>query len=140
MDVAAKLPAKSRNSQIQPLIHSITSFAYNHGLGTAPLSVLLEIVRSPSHLDQTSITTVLKGLYPAGQVSSSLVYNIIASLGVGGSKPSPATQSLLLRWIILVYEVLEERTILTKLYSTLFNLLDVMSIRYYLFPVIAITN
>ena len=129
MDVAARLPAKSRSSQIQPLVNSIASFAYNHGLRTVPLSTLLQIVRHPSRLDQTSVTTVIKALYPAGRVPSTVVCNVVASLGVGGLKPLPPTQSLLLRWIILVYEVLEDTTILTKLYAILFNLLDTISIR-----------
>ena len=131
MDTAARLPARSRSSQVQPLINSIASFAHSHGLGTVPLSTLFELVRRPSYLDQTSIATVIKALYPAGLVPSALVCNVVASLGVGGSKPSPQTQNLLLRWILLVYEVLEDTACISKLYTTLFNLLDTMSIRYY---------
>lgn len=69
-------------------------------------------------------------LYPASKVSSELVCLVVASLGYGKSKPAGPIQSLLLKWIIVVYEMLEVPSILSNLYSVLFNMLDLLSLRY----------
>ena len=90
---------------------------------------MLDILRSPNYLDQGSVTTLIKSLYPADKVTAASICSIVASLGQGEQKPSPITQSLLLQWIVLVYDVLEDITTLQRLYSVLFNLLDMLSIR-----------
>lgn len=53
----------------------------------------------------------------------------MCSLGPSKNKPTPATQALLLRWLLLVYDFLEDRTHLSKLYAVLFNYLDMISLR-----------
>jgi centromere protein I len=111
------------------LIQSICNFAYQNGISTLALVSLVNLITSPDLLDQASRAALIKGLYPAGKVPSDVVCTIVSSLGQGQPKPSPSTQNLLLRWLVLVYEVLEDPATLVKLYNVLFNLLDMISIR-----------
>lgn len=87
------------------------------------------IVTKPHHLDHQSVLRLIQSLYPATQVSSDLVCVVIASLGIGSLKVSTSLQKLLIKWVIMVYEFLEDRSILSSLYGVLFNMLDMPSIR-----------
>ena len=127
--VAANLRARSRSEDVQPLISFVTEHAYEHGLQIIAIFRTLDIVCQSNHLDQSSITTLVKNLYPVDRVPTLAVCKVVCSLGNGEHKPSPATQNLLLRWIILVYEIIEDPSVLAKLYSVVFNLLDTMGIR-----------
>lgn len=82
-----------------------------------------------NHLDQTTTTTLIKNLYPSARVPSKVVARIVCCLGPGKSRPSPATQNLLLRWLILVYDRLEDRAYLSRAYGVLFDNLDMISLR-----------
>lgn len=62
-------------------------------------------------------------------MSSKLVTQVVCCLGPSKNKPTPATQALLLRWLLLVYDFLEDRAHLSKLYAVLFNYLDMISLR-----------
>lgn len=83
----------------------------------------------PNHLDQTTVTTIIKNLYPSKKVSSDIVSKVVCSFGPSKTRPSPATQNLLLRWLILICEDLEDPAYLSKLYSVLFDHLDMISLR-----------
>ena len=95
----------------------------------ASLSRLVDIVTLPSELDQASLGGLVRNLYPASKVPNAIVIKIVGGLGHGRSKPSYSIQSALLKWLVLVYDVLENQRILSQLYSTLFNLLDTVAIR-----------
>lgn len=126
---ASKLPAKLRKVQLQSSVNAICGSAYESGLSDHALRTIIDILTQPNSLDLTSITALVKGLYPVGRVSSDLVCNVVASLGNGSSKPSAPTQNLLLRWVIMIYEVLENPTFISSLYGVLFHMLDMISIR-----------
>jgi centromere protein I len=83
------------------------------------LNRLLEIIVKPNHVDQSTLTSIIKNLYPSAKVPGDIVAKIVCCLGPSKTKPSPATQNSLLRWLILVYEDLEDPTYLPKLYSIL---------------------
>jgi centromere protein I len=72
---------------------------------------------------------LIKNLYALGSISSGVITRIVGSLGATKGKPSVATQTLLLRWLILVYDYLEDPSHLSKLYAVLFNCLDMISLR-----------
>ncbi|THC98185.1 hypothetical protein EYZ11_002341 [Aspergillus tanneri] len=93
------------------------------------LKRLVKILTARNQLDQGTITIIVKNLYPSERVSSTLVTQVVCCLGPSKTKPAPATQALLLRWLILVYDVLEEKSHLSKLYAVLFNCLDMISLR-----------
>lgn len=72
----------------------------------------------------------MRSLYPAGPVSDDVVLTVVGSLGHGQLKPSLPIQSLLLRWLVMVYHILDSRAVLSRSYAVLFNLLDTAAIRY----------
>lgn len=80
-------------------------------------------------LDQTTITTLTKNLYPARRIPRDVVLTVVGALGQGKGKPSPGTQDSLVKWLIIVHEIIEEQNVLSRLYSVLFGMLDMISIR-----------
>ena len=107
----------------------VCSKAYSDGLLNASLSKLVDIITLPNELDQASIGNLIRNLYPAGHVAQTIVVNVVGSLGHGRSKPSYATQTALLKWLVMVYGVLETPKVLSQLYGVLFNLLDTVAFR-----------
>jgi len=99
-------------------------------LSSASLEEIIDIITVPNHLDQASIGTLIRNLYPVGKVQDEVVIKVVGSLGHGGAKPAFTAQTALLRWLIMTYDILDNQRILSKLYSVLFNLLDTIAIRY----------
>jgi centromere protein I len=95
--------------------------------------MLIDIVTQPNELDQGTLGNLIKNLYPATKVPNGMIVKVIGSLGHGHSKPSYATQAALLKWLVMIYDVLENQKLLSRFYGILFNLLDTLSIRYALF-------
>jgi centromere protein I len=126
---ASKVPAKRRARKISPIIDEICEYAYQFGFPNDELLRIIELVTAKTELDQSTTTTLIKNLYPAGRVPAEAVCSIVASLGHAKTKPSSSTQAALLRWLSAVHGVLEENTILTQLYAVLFNFLDMVTIR-----------
>lgn len=93
------------------------------------LARLLKILTTKNNLDQGTVTTLIKNLYPQERIASKNITQVVCCLGPSKNKPSPATQALLLRWLILAYDLFEDRTHLAKLYAVLFNYLDMISLR-----------
>ena len=82
-----------------------------------------------TELDQTSVTNLVKNLYPAQHVSADAIVTVVSALGQGKSKPSSATQLALVKWLVTIYEIIEDPKILSRLYGVLFGLLDMISLR-----------
>jgi centromere protein I len=80
-------------------------------------------------LDQTTVTTLIRNLYPARRVPRDVVVTVVGALGQGKGKPSPGTQDGLVKWLITVHEIIEEPHVLSRLYGVLFGMLDMISIR-----------
>jgi centromere protein I len=115
--------------KINALVDDICSDAYQHGLSTAHLGKIVDIITRPNALDQATIGALIRNLYPAGKVPDVVVVNVVASFGHGNAKPSHNVQAALLKWMIMVYDVLENQKILSQLYAVLFNLLDTLALR-----------
>lgn len=113
-------------------VDRLCSRAYEEGLSNASLEKLIDIITLPNELDQGSIGTLIKNLYPTGKVSDAIIIKVVGSLGHGSAKPAYAAQAALLKWIILVFDVLENQKILSQIYAVLFNLLDAIALRYFL--------
>ena len=102
------MPAKQRHTDAGQLAKTIASDAYENGIPHAILGRVLKVLTTNNNLDQTTCTTIVKNLYPLERVSSKLVTQVVCCLGPSKNKPSPATQALLLRWLItarLVYDL-----------------------------------
>ena len=62
---------------------------------------------------------------------------VVNGLGYGSRKASVSNQQLLLKWMIMVHDILEDPSVLSGLYSVFFNLLDMNSLRADLCPLLA---
>lgn len=122
-------PAKDKKALSEAPIERICKVADREGLSQDVLDSLIDILIKPNALVQPSIDKIVKSLYPARSVSDSAVVKIVGCLGHGASKPSAQAQVTLLHWLIMVYDVLESRTVISRLYGALFNMLDMISLR-----------
>ncbi|KAF2640917.1 Mis6-domain-containing protein [Massarina eburnea CBS 473.64] len=129
LERASRTPAKQRAVKVSSVVDVVCNHAFEHGLDEEALRDVVQIAARKTDLDQTSVTTLLKNLYPAQRVSAEIVATVVAALGQGKGKPTPGTQNGLVKWLALVHEVLEEPDVLSRLYGVLFNMLDMISIR-----------
>lgn len=127
--IVANVPPKQRYTDAGQLAKTIASDAYESGIPQVALGRLLKVLTTKNNLDQSTLTALVKNLYPQERVASKHVTQVVCCLGPSKSKPSPATQALLVRWLILAYDILEDRTHPGKLYAVLFNHLDMISLR-----------
>ena len=111
------------------VVNGICEHAFQEGLSTQTAHGIIEIVSVKNELDQTSITNLVKNLYPSEKVSSESIIALVNALGQGGRKPSLSTQSLLVKWLVNVYDVLEQPATLSRLYGVLFAFLDMATLR-----------
>ncbi|KAH7166126.1 Mis6-domain-containing protein [Dactylonectria macrodidyma] len=125
----SKLPPKSRTENIKPKVASLTSLTYEWGVLSDSLIDLIDLITEPSHLDQASLSAIIRNLYPAEPLSRDVCLKVVSSLGHGKLKPSLALQAALLKWLIMVYPVLESPQVLWQTYPVLFNLLDTAATR-----------
>jgi centromere protein I len=121
---------RARSVNLSPYVEEISEHGYQFGFQTSELEKLLKAVVTKNEVDQTSITTLIKNLYPAERVPSGVVLIAIGALGHGHKKPSLATQASLLRWICNLQQVLVEPEFLLRFYTVFFNLLDILALRY----------
>lgn len=128
-ETVANVPPKQRYTDAGELAKTIASNAYESGIPHSALGRLLKVLTAKTSLDQGTVTSLVKNLYPQERVDSKYVTQVVCCLGPSKSKPTPATQALLVRWLILAYDLLEDRTHLGKLYAVLFNHLDMISLR-----------
>ncbi|PYI10766.1 Mis6 domain protein [Aspergillus sclerotiicarbonarius CBS 121057] len=129
LEAVAFVPPKQRYTDAGQLAKTIATRAYESGIPPAALERLLKLLTTHNALDQGTITTLVKNLYPLERMSSKLITQVVCCLGPAKTKPSPATQALLVRWLILVYDFIDDRSHLSKLYAVLFNYLDMISLR-----------
>ncbi|KAL4884061.1 Mis6-domain-containing protein [Aspergillus karnatakaensis] len=129
LEAVAPVPPRQRYTDVKQLAKQIAELAYERGFSQPALGRMLRVLTKDNYLDQGTITTLIKNLYPSELVASKSITHVVCCLGPTKNKPSPATQALLLRWLILVHEFIEDRSHLSKLYSVLFNNLDMISLR-----------
>jgi centromere protein I len=123
------VPAKRRAVVIKPTVERLTDSLYEDGALPDDLVRLISLVTHPRHLDQASLAAIVRNLYPTTKVPGDAVLDVVGSLGHGQLKPSLTIQGHLLRWLVMVYHVLEEPEALSRAYAVLFNLLDTAAIR-----------
>ncbi|KAK8041386.1 hypothetical protein PG994_014393 [Apiospora phragmitis] len=126
----AKLKAKSRGTSIKPAVETLGSACYENGVLPHELTELIDLVTTSAgnYLDQASLNSIIRNLYPATKVASEIVIKVVACLGHGVLKPSLTIQAALLRWIIMINHVIEGNA-LSQSYPVLFNLLDTAALR-----------
>lgn len=127
--LVAYVPAKQRYTDAGQLAKTIASDAHESGIPRAALGRLLKVLTTRNNLDQGTVTSLVKNLYPRERILSKYATQVVCCLGPSKSKPTPATQALLVRWLIVAYDILEDKSHLGKLYAVLFNHLDMISLR-----------
>lgn len=125
---ASRTPARQRQANVAQIVDDVCSLAATHGLDEAAFNAIVDIVTSRCELDQASTTALVKHMFPAGPVSAEATAVIVGSLGQGASKPSPGTQTELVKWLVNAREVVDA-TALSRLYGVLFALLDTLNLR-----------
>ena len=118
-------------------VNAICTHANAKGLSVSELETVFKAILPPGRLDQSSQNSLIKSLYPAEGIPNHHVLRIISSLGVGNFKSSNATQSALLKWLVLVYDGIESPHIVASCYHILFNLLDHLHLRVSLCQLLA---
>ncbi|KAL5389615.1 hypothetical protein PMIN06_010047 [Paraphaeosphaeria minitans] len=126
---ASNTPAKQRSVKVSSLVDVICRHAFDVGLDHDALRTVVQIASVKTELDQTSVTTLIKNLYPAQRVPSDVVVTIVGALGQGKGKPSPGSQNAFVKWLATVHDIIEDPSVLSRLYGVLFGLLDSISIR-----------
>ncbi|KAM4056121.1 mis6 domain-containing protein [Hirsutella rhossiliensis] len=137
---ASRIPPKARLADIKPTVARLASLAYERGLLPDALAQLVDLIAAPSLLDQASLNALVRNLYPRDKVSRNVVMRVVAALGHGALKPSLNMQAGLLRWLNMVFHVLEDRIVLARAYPVLFNLLDTAAIRPQLTQLLALVT
>ncbi|KAI5803123.1 Mis6-domain-containing protein [Geopyxis carbonaria] len=115
--------------KVNAAVEKLSQYASVRGLSPEILDRLIDVFTLESLLGQASTNRIIKALYPRTKVAENIVIKTVGCLGHGPKKPSHGIQHALLRWLVMVYDVLEDYTVLSKLYGVLFNLLDMISLR-----------
>ncbi|KAK3906525.1 centromere protein I [Staphylotrichum tortipilum] len=129
IETAAKVPAKRRKTGIKSTVERLSSVLYAQGALPDELARLVDLLTIRAHLDQVSLASIVRNLYPSAKVADDVVLRLVGALGHGQLKASLPLQALFLRWLIMVYHLLENPTILSQAYGVLFNLIDTAAIR-----------
>ncbi|KAK4212380.1 centromere protein I [Rhypophila decipiens] len=143
LETASKLPAKRRQVSVKPTVERTASALYDKGAAPDELARFVDLLTSGpprNHLDQASLGALIRSLYPAGKVDDETVLKVIGALGHGQLKPALPLQSLLLRWLVMVYHLLQNPGILGQAYGVLFNLLDTAALRPQLCHLLALVT
>ncbi|KAK4451880.1 centromere protein I [Podospora aff. communis PSN243] len=140
IEAASKLPAKRRKISIKSTVEDAASILFDRGALPEELARIVDLLAIRNHLDQSSLGSLVRNLYPARKVSDGVALSVVGALGHGQHKPSLALQSLLLRWLVMVYHLLEKTAILSQAYGVLFNLLDTAAIRPQLCHLLALVT
>ncbi|KAI1776159.1 Mis6-domain-containing protein [Hypoxylon cercidicola] len=135
---ASKLTAKQRGSNVKPAVEKLTQLQYDQGLLPEDLGQLIDLVTTPSFLDQASLGNIVRNLYPATPVNDDIIVRVVGCLGHGKLKPSLAIQGALLKWLVMIYHIVDNQAVLSSTYSILFNLLDTAAIRKQLCHLLAL--
>jgi centromere protein I len=123
------VPAKRRRTGIKSTVENTTSLLYDRGALPDELARLVDLLTVRAHLDQASLAAIVRNLYPSGKVGAEVVLRFVGALGHGQLKPSLPLQALFLRWLVMVYHLLDNPAVLSQAYAVLFNLLDTAAIR-----------
>ncbi|RAR04214.1 SPX-domain-containing protein [Stemphylium lycopersici] len=126
---ASRTTAKQRTIKVSSIVDVICRYATEDGLDQDALRDVVQLTSVKTLLDQTTVTTLIKNLYPAQRIPRDVIVTVVGALGQGKGKPSPGTQDSLVKWLILVHEIAEDAGVFSRLYCVLFGMLDMISIR-----------
>ncbi|KAH7033208.1 Mis6-domain-containing protein [Microdochium trichocladiopsis] len=135
---ASKVLPRNRTEEVKPSVEKLNTRNYERGVLPGDLDDLIDVLTTPNFLDQASLNSILRSLYPASTVSGDVLVKVVGALGHGKRKPSLAIQGALLRWLIMIHHVIDNSGVLSQSYSLLFNLLDTAAIRTHICHILAL--
>uniref|UniRef100_A0A2C9JF59 Centromere protein I n=1 Tax=Biomphalaria glabrata TaxID=6526 RepID=A0A2C9JF59_BIOGL len=104
-------------------VDQIVKHAMNHGLTREQITTLIKIIVHPNtKISQAIRTKLVKCLVPSSKVPQSAVVRVISWISTRVfSDPGPTNlHSVLLRWILLIYDYIDGYDQLHKLYDIIF--------------------
>ncbi|KAG0232922.1 hypothetical protein BGW42_007831 [Actinomortierella wolfii] len=115
---------KGRKPDVVRNIEELGEKCTKYGLQPDALARTLDVVLSKK-LDDTTAKKLVKLLLPRSHVPEDCAIKIMGCLG----RYSRGVEALLLRWLIVVYDYLDNRTKLVKLYGVAFHYLSYETLR-----------
>ncbi|KAM4664329.1 centromere protein I [Discoglossus pictus] len=106
-----------KNSVLLEHVSTVETFAMQHGVPADAIEVLLKAALSGNLADSIS-TRLLKCLIPASEVPQDSVINAVSLFCM--EKCSSSIQTLFLRWLITVFDLIPHKDFLSCLYSFFF--------------------
>lgn len=82
----------SKNN-INAAVEGLSNYASMRGLSHESLDELIDILTTPSKLDQITIKAILRHLYPRHTVAEAIAVKIVGCFGQGKHKPALSTQA-----------------------------------------------
>ncbi|CAG8662201.1 1270_t:CDS:2, partial [Paraglomus occultum] len=112
---------RSKKSDIKTNIAALTKLAEWYGLSSTQLEEVLDVVLD-SKLDEADNNKLAKSLVPRDKVPEMLAIHVLGHLGQSVLKFT--TQAILLRWVVIAYNLLDNHSKLQLLYGVVFHYLE----------------
>ncbi|ORZ09055.1 Mis6-domain-containing protein [Lobosporangium transversale] len=106
-------------------LNTLSSIAHSFGLSPEQLSQLLDIILI-GKIDDTTTRKLIRLLLPRQHVPEMCAIKVMGCLG---RRLAFSNQAALLRWMIVVYNVIDSRTKLQRLYGVAFHYLSYETLR-----------
>ncbi|KAM9377268.1 centromere protein I [Pholidichthys leucotaenia] len=116
-DVEAGTPLRG-NDEFENNLVLVEKVAYSRGLSPEAISVMLEFAMS-LRMGSGPCVRILKCLIPASVVPQEAVVRAVVWLGIG--KMPVSTQVLFIKWVLTVFDMINEKDHLRAVYGFIFN-------------------
>ncbi|GBB86979.1 hypothetical protein RclHR1_13430003 [Rhizophagus clarus] len=122
----ASVKEKDVKRNVKNQIVELVELVSENGLEVAQLAEVLNVIII-GKLDHVDIIKLVKILLPRANVPNFLIIKVLSNLGNKVLKYD--VQALLLRWIIIVYNVIEDHSQLIKFYGVIFHYMEYNTLR-----------
>ncbi|CAG8462026.1 4858_t:CDS:10 [Funneliformis mosseae] len=124
--IAQNAGVKNIKKIVKNQILELDELVLNSGLEVAQIAEVLNVILT-GKLDDIDTKRLIKVLLPRTKISNFLVIKVLGSLGNKILKYN--IQALLLRWIIIVYNVIEDHSELLKFYGVIIHYMEYDTLR-----------
>ncbi|GBC41075.2 uncharacterized protein OCT59_001845 [Rhizophagus irregularis] len=127
--IAQNASVKDVKKNVKNQIVELVKLVSENGLEVSQLAAVLNIL-FVGKLECVDIKRLVKILLPRANVPNFLIIKVLSNLGNKGLNYN--VQALLLRWIIIVYNVIEDHSQLIKFYGVIFHYMEYDTLRPFL--------
>ena len=125
----ARAGHRTGKDELLSTINSYAQLVRQHGLSANQVEMALDALTFPGHqLDNATIKTISGVLLPRERVQATAVMQVISCLG----RVKAIVQTALLKWLVMVFPILESFRQLQQNYGVLFHFLAYVTSRKYL--------